>query len=200
MKKIYTVILALLLSTNPHNLIAGELFEECGNINAKHASSSKRVEVISSCIGKLAKELERRPVIPAGTVIALADTRYSDQSKGNPLQEGCPVGWIRFKEAEGRFLIGADSRSNNGSGKYWVRRQDGEEKVKLKPNEIPSHSHQLPTDGAQEKNDQQSLTNSGQSDEGIGPKSLLSGSFGGQEAHNNMPPYVALYFCKKVAN
>lgn len=137
------------------------------------------------------------PSIPAGVVVAMADTRYSD-SKGDEFTEGCPEGWIRFKEAEGRFILGANARSqSDNSGKYYVSLQDGEERVALTVSELPSHSHLLPTDGAANGN-AQSLVHSANNDEGIGPGSSKTDVTGGNQPHNNMPPYIALYYCKKV--
>jgi len=143
--------------------------------------------------------------IPSGLVVAIADARYSDQNKGDEVREGCPAGWIRFKEAENRFIIGANARSSNdGPEKYWVSRQAGAKEVKLRIEHLPSHNHDF--DGvpasrgvwgsgipAKEVSMGNSADNAGQ----FKPYGTISLTGGGQ-AHNNIPPYIALYFCKKV--
>lgn len=95
--------------------------------------------------------------------------------------------WERIKD---RFLLAVGDTYTAGS-------TGGEAQHKLTVNEIPSHSHAVPS------------LNKWLSPEGSGEDmnySVVSnintqacGSTGGGQAHNNMPPYLAVYIWKRVA-
>lgn len=116
--------------------------------------------------------------------------------------EGCPMGWSEFTEGRGRFILGV-----NGSDyrlPYVGGRPDyqtgGEAEVVLTLAEMPTHKH-----GTYSR-DSLRLHDDGDY-ESFGPG---NGAYyneiefvddavseeGGSEPHNNMPPYIALYFCK----
>lgn len=151
--------------------------------------------------------------VPSGAILALADARYSDLNKVDAVTEGCPPGWTRFKEGEGRFVIGADSRSqNDGSGDYWVLRQAGSSTATLEERHLPSHKHSIQIG----KNQTMKFVNPNEFDEAAQNSPLVSNggkrhpySSGGEyisepnlahasEPLNTLPPYVALYLCKKT--
>ncbi len=123
--------------------------------------------------------------IPSGAVVAFLS------SETGP----CPgKKWKLFDAAKGRFIIGA------GKGKDLTHREfgetDGKERVFLKKAEMPSHTHlvgnqgpvygikDLPPNGPNAAIIHQVLNKE-------------SGSKGQNKSHNNMPPYIALYYCKK---
>lgn len=86
----------------------------------------------------------------------------------------------------GRFLLAA------GSG-YTAGNTGGEATHTLTVNEMPSHSH--PINGSD---------NSGSAGHGFAYNSQQSqftstGSTGGGQAHNNMPPYLVVYMWKRVS-
>lgn len=151
--------------------------------------------------------------VPSGAILALADARYSDQNKGDTVLEGCPPGWIRFKEAEGRFILGANSRSqNDGSGDFWVSRQAGSPTVALEERHLPDHNHSIDIG----KKQTMKFVNWDRFDGGSGNSPLVSNSGkrhpyspGGvyitkpnpshqSDSINILPPYIALYLCKKT--
>ena len=97
---------------------------------------------------------------------------------------------------------------------YDVGSKGGEERVKLKPVEMPKHSHNATTVNPSEQS-------RGIGDDGpevlekneAATRAIIGGSYlrlpnrnhthllniqpsGGNKHHNNMPPYIALYFCK----
>jgi hypothetical protein len=134
---------------------------------------------------------------PAGAVMAF------------DLKEGCPTGWSPYTKAWGRFLVGAmadkdrnqipggfirDSRGVNLSPRAFGE-PGGEEMHLLTEPEMPKHSHQQVwgqgngTLGSAE----------GESVRRFPGRALDQNTLdkGGDTAHNNMPPYIALYFCKK---
>lgn len=151
--------------------------------------------------------------VPSGAILALADGRYSDQNKGDELLEGCPPGWIRFKEAEGRFVIGANSRSQNDStGEFWVSRQAGNPAITLEEKHLPDHNHLVDIG----KEQTMKFVNWDRFDGGSGNSPLVANSGtrhpyspGGEYVTNPnsshqsapidiLPPYIALYLCKKT--
>lgn len=152
-------------------------------------------------------------VVPAGAVMAF------------DLATGCPDGWGDFKDAGGRSVIGAGAGMNPGTDerdesiqtkKY--RQHGGEEKVTLTDSEIPSHSHGVGSLSVSSARDflqayPDKVPTSSAGDPGIAKVTLRSddpnygkhshkltgetGLFGSGGPHNNMPPFIALYFCKK---
>ena len=125
------------------------------------------------------------------------------------LATGCPDGWGAFKDAGGRTVIGAGAGMIPGTEerdesirtkKY--RQHGGEEKVTLAFGEMPSHSHDIRVGLA-------AADIPGQigyfiPDVRLGTNNNLGVKVGtttqpsrGVASHENMPPYIALYFCKK---
>lgn len=137
--------------------------------------------------------------IPPGTVAAFDTT-------------GCPAGWTEFEEAQGRFILGV----GKGPLKVAVKHRDpgGEEEHTLEPEELPLHIHGMGLiglDGARAThgNDPKDsfldvpwyIKGSNHLTEGFedDAKDIME-PFGGRDGmtlpHNNMPPYIALHFCK----
>lgn len=97
--------------------------------------------------------------------------------------------WVRIED---RFLLAATNPSAS-TVKYAVGSLGGEETHTLTVDEMPSHSHTI----TYYRN---SGTNGGdynvmQADSGTNN----SGSTGGGAAHNNMPPYIAVYMWRRTA-
>ena len=153
--------------------------------------------------------------VPAGAVMAF------------DLPTGCPDGWGAFEDAGGRAVIGAgagmipgtEERDLNIQTKKY-RQHGGDEKVTLTISEMPGHDHSEGTLEATAPNPFMHVTPAGTPLSGGTASSLWdpnpdhtgganfsdghthaitgsTGSEGGGVAHNNMPPYIALYFCKK---
>lgn len=118
-------------------------------------------------------------------------------------QETCPEGWEAFMPARGRVIIGAGDPGDADSGlsTYSLRDVGGAETHVLKPKEMPNHSHRI-----DEMEWGHTINGNGHParidvDDGP-PYKGWTGNFttsgtGGGKPHNNMPPYVALYYCKK---
>lgn len=106
---------------------------------------------------------------------------------------GCPTGWSEFQEGAGRTIIGVGQGQNLSRQQY--RTLGGKEKHTLTINEIPQHSHQVRA--ATFANDApQRFPATGAF--GVAQQTIVSANAGGGQPHSNMPPYIALYFCKKV--
>lgn len=131
--------------------------------------------------------------VPAGAVMPF------DRAPANP----CPTGWEVFKEATSRAIIGAGDSANFYEPKFArdergrpltpraYREHGGEEIHQLTVDEMPTHAHSYGTESGTDGN------RSGQQDATYSRISANTGSAGGDQPHNNMPPYVALYFCVK---
>ena len=93
--------------------------------------------------------------------------------------------WEQLKD---RFLLGAGSTYSAGS-------TGGAATVKLTTSQIPEHNHTVYS---------RSVYSSGGNyialcNEGNSTGSYVTGSKGGGEAHNNMPPYLVVYMWKRVS-
>ena len=106
---------------------------------------------------------------------------------------GCPGGWAEFEEAAGRTLIGVGKGQGLSDRRY--REQGGEELHVLTVPELPSHTHEViqmignnDIDGVDS-----TVTHSGEHHN----EARRSGATGDSQAHNNMPPFLALRYCKK---
>ena len=159
--------------------------------------------------------------IPIGAVVAfdLPPTATEKQ---------CPDGWTLFQPAGGRFVIGAGEHRNqdqNGEllsvyrGNPNSTREDlerhgntlktigGAETHTLTEAEAPPHIHQSgrydnsgnyvspnsPADGTKG-----TALRMEHDWNGSGNAQFSTDAKGGGQPHNNMPPYIALYFCKKA--
>ena len=125
------------------------------------------------------------------------------------IREGCPQGWQPFSHANGRFIIGAGdpARSKLLKDANGDKLQDrvfglpgGAQQHTLTIEEMPKHFHKLPTLGLNNVADPATT----QAVRATNPGNYMqhfrrTDGKGGSRPHNNMPPYIALYFCKKVA-
>jgi len=185
-----------------------------------HAWMSERPWAVAGLIGGFAGLLTsgiassfngQATFIPDGTVVAF-DHR-----------DGCPdgEGWTEFTAAHGRFILGVDGSEYTlpyvgGEPDYQTA---GEAKHELKLIEIPRHGHRISTDEHDQA--ETDFIHNGLAGGGanIGilsifkelpnlpshPRALpdvlekTGGMADGKaQPHNNMPPYIALYFCKYV--
>lgn len=178
-----------------------------------------KLDALASENSKLREQLSNGQVpslrVPAGAVVAF------------DLSDGCPAGWrADFSKGNGKFILGVGKGTLAYRGIHhkpdiadnvvalsevvW-NDQGGAETHTLTPSQMPQHNHSLSTshqagsaihDGLGGSNAEYGIDRDfsapvGQADGswGIMPKMLSQA--GKSHPHNNMPPYVALYFCKK---
>ncbi len=152
--------------------------------------------------------------IPAGAVIAF------------DLRSGCPDGWNEFSEGNGKFLIGSGEGKLTNTGPYSQKKQGaitplpsiefglqgGALEHKLTRLEVPNHSHLVYGNWSADHTPPESLHNL-QAHKNTSPTSGYALRLPTEEikrtqddhlgdtvgsAHNNMPPYIALHFCRRM--
>lgn len=100
--------------------------------------------------------------------------------------------WTAF--ATGRTLVGVDTNQTEFNT---VEKTGGEKTHKLTINEIPSHTHTT------NRNDDKKHLDNGGSDwysQGISlTQSVNTGATGGDQAHNNLQPYITVYMWRRTA-
>ena len=136
-------------------------------------------------------------VVPRGVVIAF--------DRDDLDQDTCPKGWRPFELSRGRVIVGAgDPSGSPGSfgsdenGALLTRRSlreyGGTEKHSLVLNEMPSHTHEYQFSSGY---DSPHHVDNTPAEFGKKDRIAKTSATGDGVPHNNMPPYVALYFCKK---
>lgn len=133
------------------------------------------------------EELRLGVGVPRGAVLIFDDP------------SGCPEKWINMgEEWRGHVAVMAVGDANDT---YAFGRTGGAEKHKLTEAEMPSHSHRFRGQPIATGGWGGTVTHPiGVGDQAIWKEYVPSGTIdptGGDQAHNNMPPYIALYYCKK---
>lgn len=125
--------------------------------------------------------------IPVGTIVMWSGTVYNVPTKWHICD-----GTSGTPDLRGRFVLGVSDNYTKGS-------KGGEETVKLKVNNLPSHDHQIPLNGGSGGGSMHYVcVNIGVGDTTNLDTSLPVRSTGDNVAHNNMPPYYALFYIMKV--
>ena len=135
---------------------------------------NKNMEILDDVISKLALKLH-----PVGSFYTTSDGTNPSEIFGGT--------WEQIK---GKFLLGASENYANGT-------VGGEATHKLSIAEMPSHKH---TTTFNRDACEGTSGNAVYGDElREGKDTITSDSCGGDQAHNNMPPYLACYIWKRTA-
>ena len=156
--------------------------------------------------------LDKIEGVPQGAVMAV---EFSGSAEPK-----CPDGWSRFSRAGGRFIVGAGPHTNKDQRgqplrEYRQEEDGGTEKHALDASELPPHQHGYVTS----QNDQYRVVDVSRVMQNSTPNARLplvdnegvrynwaenletdTGIDLDGSAHNNMPPFIALYFCKYGAS
>jgi len=108
--------------------------------------------------------------------------------------QGCPKDWTIFDEGFGRTIIGVGKGRDLTDRRY--REVGGTEAHALTVDELPSHNHGVIQMIHDHNVDGVDSTTAGSGDHHN--QSRRSGPMGGGKTHNNMPPFIALQYCKKL--
>ena len=104
-----------------------------------------------------------------------------------------------WEQIEGRFLLAC---GDNGDGwNYSPGSTGGEPTHKLTVNEMPSHTHVIYRNtGTDDSNFSGHIANrvAANDTDDAQKQTVTSDATGGSAAHNNMPPYLAVYMWKRV--
>lgn len=167
--------------------------------------------LVSALGGATNNDLKLVAPAPSGAVVAF------------DLPNGCPKGWSDFKDGQSRMIVGATfpkerpPKDEDGQplSEYAFRQTGGKEQHTLQIKEMPAHGHKVKDPGHSHRvAGGFSVEEPGEHGRGGGEltngdlakgdhysREALSGlsieSQGGDKSHPNMPPHVALYFCKK---
>ena len=109
------------------------------------------------------------------------------------LPKDCPTGWTTFAEGSGRTIIGVGKGSDLTDRRY--REEGGTEAHVLTVAQLPSHDHEVIQMIRDDEVDGVDSTTTESGDHHN--QSRRSSQTGSGEAHNNMPPFIALHYCKK---
>lgn len=136
---------------------------------------------------------EPQSPVPSGAVVAF-DTTGS-----------CPEGWQPFVAGQSRTIVGASfgvdpepglgtNAANRPLVAYKYRDHGGVETVTLSAAEMPAHSHTVSPRRVSGIGGTHGLAAAADG----GATSMKSDAAGGGKPHENMPPFIALYFCRKI--
>lgn len=144
-----------------------------------------------------AADFEGYGVVPLRCVLMWSG-QPSDIPDGWALCNGQAVNGIVTPDLRGRFVVGID---NNDSDYYPVGSTGGEKTHKLTVDEIPSHKHnnRCRTEGyvSAFNSTPEVVTFDGHSNDN-GFKDIMGDSTGGDQPHENRPPYYAICFIMRV--
>lgn len=134
---------------------------------------------------KLAKSELLNAVYPVGSIyISVSETSPNTLFGGT---------WERLKD---RFLLAAGES-------YAAGATGGEAAHTLTVNEMPKHHHNLYVRGFDNSSSKEAIVNASynytSAQSNAGQAELIISSTGGSAAHNNMPPYLAVYMWKRTA-
>lgn len=140
-------------------------------------------------------DLEDQPTVP--TMSTILDTVYPigsiyiSVSNANP---GTIFGgtWVAF--GSGKTLVGVDSGDTDFNAS---EKTGGEKTHTLTIDEMPSHNHDILKPRWSTNTGANAVY--GSNGTGSGSEYDTRGYQGGDQAHNNMPPYTTVYFWKRVS-
>lgn len=113
---------------------------------------------------------------PVGSIYLSVDSRNPEDLFGGE--------WEQIKDT---FLLASGEKYTNGT-------TGGEEKHKLTIEEMPTHNHRIPNSGSLTPGWVGLYRNNASDDDSLG----FVRNVGGDQAHNNMPPYLAVYMWKRI--
>ncbi len=128
-------------------------------------------------------ELVSKLSFPQGAVVSFYST-------------SCPVGWQVYKELSGRVILGV-GHANELTARS-LGDMGGAETHTLTISEIPSHAHSAKRVPWGEFNWKGGGSDPFWDRNGGKYKDYATGNAGGGRAHNNMPPFLALLYCRKL--
>lgn len=178
------------------------LMSKFGALEKALASEKARADQLEATLATVRPS----PALPRGAVVAFdRDDLSADK---------CPEGWTPFDRGRGRMIVGAGNPASapekfgfGEDGKSLSnrdhRQHGGSETHVILQRELPSqvllHGMWFDESAAEQRFGVKSESDHPYARVLAVEESAIGKLDGGQVPHNNMPPYVALYFCKKEA-
>lgn len=188
-KKLIALAMLGLIAVSGFSGSASARSDWCAQV-AVEKGADQLIGLLKLCVGEMQAQ-----VVPQDAVIAFDSAN------------GCPNGWTEFSDAAGRTIIGQGSGMVDENGKSLSarkhRQHGGEEKVTLNVAQLPEKRLRVLFEkppyfiGLNNSQDPGYTLRHGGAGSGQGYSEFLTEPLGEGQPHNNMPPYVALYFCKK---
>lgn len=154
----------------------------------------KALDEVASSVGNAVRDASRSEWDSVLSRLEKAEVNLLSAVVAFDRVSGCPNGWAKFEQAQGRFLLGVGKGPLNDTVDHL--HTGGQEEVALTIQQMPRHSHT----GWVGKEGYRAAMN--EVHEQIhNAHAVRIGDTGGKadgstEPHVNMPPYIALYFCK----
>jgi len=185
---------------------ATSIAREIATTEAREAATFIRAQAVSD---SLIENVGFREAVTAGLVNSLTGAVVAFD-----IEDGCPEGWDSYSEVWGRVIVGAatedelgeipgDFRSDS-SGEDLIAREfrqpGGSQQTKLNIENIPSHSHGIEWRGTNSAIQGEAGGRWGVSTQNMSAETFPTGGdpeTGETVPFGNMPPYVALHYCKK---
>ncbi len=121
---------------------------------------------------------------------------------GFSLSSGCPKGWQLFTPSVGRMIVGAGTVEDNRdiNDKLLTSRKLLESGGAETLDQVPRHSHSFTYQEGSTKKIWYNRTDSGREKKLLAnfKKTIKTKAAGKTIPDNNMPPFVALYYCQKM--
>ena len=133
-------------------------------------------------------------VVPVGGIILWNKSTLPTDYGQWAICDGSTVNGMRTPDLRGRFVAGASTASGSWASKGAT---GGAERVTLTEDQMPRHTHSYRVPG----NKSQGIWSlSGNQDDGFwtGTRSTASVATGGNQPHNNLPAYYAIYYIMRV--
>lgn len=129
-----------------------------------------------------------RHAVPKEAIVPMLGLQKGSGDSSYP----CPDGWVEVDDLRGKFIVGADG--SREIFRYENPKMIGEEAVVLAESDIPPHAHtdkHYKMDGGRGN-----YIGSGNAN-GISMVTDIMRPDGQATAHNNLPPYTPVIFCRQ---
>jgi len=107
---------------------------------------------------------------------------------------GCPEGWSPLNAAQGRFIVGAGTLDGDS---YAPGDTGGSARHALSVDELPEHRHGVRMQFGYGSESTYYIVGNNSGGRDVGYHPAYSEPVGGNEPHENRPPYLSLLYCQR---